>query len=138
MGRHIDPDLLVIEAMLAPPPLEDARRSLEYWERRRESLPLHRRGARREAREMAARWSDRVQAAERAQFEATLLGRALKAVGASMLVNAWAWPTKGRVSAFAWVLVPRQIKLVAAGVIAAWLAVLLGTLLVSAALVDRL
>ena len=48
-----DPDHLLIERMLAPPPLEDARSSLDYWRRRRKSLPLYRRAARREAKEIA-------------------------------------------------------------------------------------
>jgi hypothetical protein len=31
MAATRDPDLLLIERMLAPPPLEDARSSLEFW-----------------------------------------------------------------------------------------------------------
>jgi hypothetical protein len=55
-----DPDLALIEQMRAPPPLEDARSSLEYWQRRRKALPLYRRAARREAKEMTVRWQERV------------------------------------------------------------------------------
>ena len=69
-----DPDLVLVDAMLAPPPLDDARRSLEFWRRRKQSLPLYRRTARREADAMIARWQERVRAAERARFASTPLG----------------------------------------------------------------
>lgn len=131
-----DPDLLVLEAMLAPPPLEEARRSLEYWQRRRQALPVYRRAARREAREMAARWAERVTAAERVRFEASIPGRVLRALGLSQLVVRR--PTKGRVLALAWMLVPRRLKLVAAGLVAAWLTIVTATLIVGAALFDHL
>ena len=52
-GAQKDADQLLIESMLAPPPLEDARNSLEFWQGRRKTLPLYRRAARREAKEMA-------------------------------------------------------------------------------------
>lgn len=136
MRSRPDPDLLVIEAMLAPPPLEDARQSLEYWHRRRKALPLYRRAARREAQEMAGRWADRVRAAEQAQFDASIPGRFLRALG---ITNVRLYrPTKRGVLAFAWMLVPRRIKLVAAGLVAAWLVVLAATLVVGVALFDRL
>src|SRR5947199_10122457 len=109
MRAHHDPDLVLVQEMLAPPPLEDARRSLEYWERRQRSLRLHQRGARREAREMALRWESRVRAAERVRFEATLFGRILAAVGLSAL---WAQRLplrKGRLLSLAWVLLPREL-----------------------------
>lgn len=118
-----DPDLQLVEAMLAPPPLEDARRSLAYWERRCKALPLYRRAARREAREMASRWDARVRAAERVRFESTVPGRILRALGLSGLVVYRSQLAKGRLLAFAWELVPRRLKLVAAGVAAAWLLV---------------
>src|SRR5512144_2233916 len=99
---HRDPDLLLVEAMLAPPPLADARRSLEYWERRQKALPLRQRRARREAREMATRWETRVHAAERAQFESSPVGRILSAVGLSGLFVFRVRLTKRRVLSLAW------------------------------------
>src|SRR4249919_290069 len=80
-----DPDLLLIEQMLAPPPLADARDSLAYWQTRRKSLPLYRRAARREAKEMAVRWQERVRAAELARFEASPIGRLLARLGISSI-----------------------------------------------------
>jgi hypothetical protein len=133
MRARQDPDLLLVEAMLAPPPLDDARRSLAYWERRRRSLPLYRRAARREAREMAARWDERVRKAERFAFESTVAGRVLGALGLSRLVAYRSQVTKSRVLAFGWALVPRRFKLVAAGVVAAWLLVVIAMLTTVAA-----
>ena len=78
-----DPDLLLIEEMLAPPPLEDARNSLEYWRRRRKVLPLYRLAARREAKQMTVQWQETVRAAEQARFEASPFGRLLAAIGIS-------------------------------------------------------
>src|SRR5438477_529096 len=49
MRSDLDPDLLLIESMLAPPPLDDARRSLDYWRGRGKTLPLYRRAVRPEA-----------------------------------------------------------------------------------------
>jgi len=57
--------------------LADARESLDYWEARARSLPLHAVRRRREAREMADRWRDRVADAERAAYGAGLLGALL-------------------------------------------------------------
>jgi hypothetical protein len=57
--------------------LADARESLGYWEARARSLPLHAVRRRREAREMADRWRDRVADAERAAYGAGLLGALL-------------------------------------------------------------
>src|SRR4051812_1930401 len=57
--------------------LGEARESLTYWETRLETLPLRAVRKRREAREMAARWRDRVCEAERLQYGAGLLGAAL-------------------------------------------------------------
>jgi hypothetical protein len=121
VGAHPDPDLVLVESMLAPPPLEDARRSLEYWERRQKSLPLYQRRARREAREMARRWESRVQAAERVRFEATAFGRILAALGLSRLWTQRVRFGKQRVFFVAWALTPRTLKLVAGGLVAAWL-----------------
>jgi hypothetical protein len=125
MRTHSDPDLLLVERMLAPPPLDDARRSLEYWRRRQKALPVYKRRARQEAREMALRWDERVRAAERLQFDSTVLGRILKAVGLSSLYRRNVPNTKWRLVRLGWVLVPRNLKLAAGGLIAAWVIVLL-------------
>ena len=125
MRGRPDPDLLLVEAMLAPPPLEEARRSLEYWERRRRELPVYRRAARREARELA----------ERVQFESSVLGRILNALGLSYV--RFVRPTKRGLFAFAWMLVPRRIKVVALGLVATWLVVIAAVLVMGAALYDR-
>src|SRR3954464_1740247 len=97
MRGHHDPDLVLVQELLAPPPLEDARRSLEYWQRRRSSLRLYQRAARREAHEMALRWEARVRAAERIRFEATFFGRILAAVGLSAVWAQWPRLRKQRV-----------------------------------------
>lgn len=54
--------------------LEDARESLAYWEVRARRLPRHALRKRREARELAARWRERVAAAERARYGAGVVG----------------------------------------------------------------
>jgi hypothetical protein len=133
-----DPDLVLVDSMLAPPPLGDARRSLEYWERRRKTLPVYRRAARREAREMAARWEDRVHAARIARFEVSPVGRFLGMLGIST-----AWLHRVRVSksgilAFAWIVVPPKLKLIAGAVLAAWLVTAVAVLALAVAVFVQL
>src|SRR2546429_3155150 len=70
-----DADELLVQEMLAPLPLEQARSSLEFWRERRQVLPFHRRRERREADEMIHRWRARVAAAERARFRTGLFGQ---------------------------------------------------------------
>jgi hypothetical protein len=127
MRAERDPDLLLVERMLAPPPLEDARSSLEYWQRRRKALPLYRRAARREAKEMANRWQERVRAAELALFEASLVGRLLAGLGVSSLWLRRVRFAKQAVVWVAWVVVMRKIKLVVAGLAAVGLIVVVAT-----------
>jgi hypothetical protein len=57
--------------------LEDARESLAYWEHRAHTLPRHALRRRREARELADRWRERVAEAEREAYGAGLLGALL-------------------------------------------------------------
>ena len=102
-----DPDLVLVDEMLAPPPLEDARRSLEFWRSRKQALPLYRRSARREADAMIARWQERVRAAERARFDSTPLGWVLGKL----------WPgrvmiDRRTVLGFAWARTPPGLRLV--------------------------
>jgi hypothetical protein len=107
-----DPDLVLIERMLAPPALEDARTSLEYWQRRRKALPLYRRSARREAKEMAVRWQERVRAAELARFEASPVGRLLARLGISSIWFSRARLASELMSWVVWAVLLRKVKLV--------------------------
>jgi hypothetical protein len=115
MRAERDTDLLLVERMLAPPPLEDARSSLEYWKRRRKALPLYRRAARREAKQMAIRWQERVRAAELALFEASLVGRLLAGLGLSSLWLRRVRFAKEALVWVSWVVVMRKVKLVVGG-----------------------
>jgi len=63
-----DPDAALLRELRSAPPLHEAREALAYWEDRLERLPRRRIAARREAREMAARWRGRVRDAERAAW----------------------------------------------------------------------
>jgi hypothetical protein len=137
MRAHRDPDLLLVKQMLAPPSVDDARSSLEYWQRRREALPVYRRAARREAKEMAARWHDRLLAAEQVRFEASLAGRLLARVGISRLWLLRARFTKLGLISLAWSFVPRNVKLVAGGVAAAWLIMLAAGLTAAVLVFDQ-
>jgi hypothetical protein len=107
-----DADHVLIERMLAPPPLEDARSSLEYWERRRKALPLYRRSARREAKEMAVRWQERVRAAELARFEASPVGRLLARLGISSIWFSRARLASELLSWVVWAVLLRKVRLV--------------------------
>ena len=125
---HRDPDLLLVEEMLAPPPLDEARRSLEYWQHRQRKLPFYRRAARLEAREMATRWEDRVRAAEQARFESSPVGRLLTALGISSL-----WLRRVRSAEpvlfwLAWAFVMRRMRLVAVGLLGVALILMIGAL----------
>jgi len=138
MRAQRDQDLLLVETMLAPPPLEDARRSLEYWEGRHRALPVYQRRARREAREMAARWDERVRAAERVRFESSVVGRFAARLGLSSAFVHRVRFTKGGLLFLTWALVPLRLKLVAGAVVAAWLIVAIGAVAALAAVLDRL
>ena len=133
MRASPDPDLLLLEQLSAPPPVDEARSSLEYWQQRRKTLPLYRRSARREAVEMATRWQARLHAAEDARFESSLLGRLVIALGLSAHWVRRVRFTKRGLILLAWAFVPRKVKLIAGGVAAAWLVLLAG--LVAAAVV---
>ena len=123
MRADRDPDLLLIEQMLAPPPLEDARNSLEYWRRRRKVLPLYRLAARREAKQMTFQWQETVRAAEQARFESSPVGRLLTAIGIS---GRWVLQMRRARKVLlwlAWAFVSRKLKVVVGGVAAAMLIV---------------
>jgi hypothetical protein len=107
--RHADE--LLLRKMLAPPPLEQARTSLEFWSARRSGLPLYRLRDRREADEMIRRWRTRVAAAERARFGTGLLGR----IRRLLALEPPSWPIwqKRTLVALAWTVVPRRAAVVA-------------------------
>ena len=65
-----DPDDALVSELLAPPPLEECRTAVEFWQRRLAGLPRHRFAARREARAMVTRWEARLRAAEEAALPA--------------------------------------------------------------------
>ena len=125
MRTRRDPDLLLIEEMLAPPPLEEARNSLEYWQRRRKVLPLYRLAARREARQMTVQWQKTVRAAERARFESSPVGRLLAAIGISGRWTERMLRARKVLLWLAWAVVTRKAKLVLGGVAAATLIVVI-------------
>jgi hypothetical protein len=122
--------------MLAPPPLDDARRSLAYWQQRHRALPFYQRRARAEAREMAARWDDRVRAAERAQFAKSPAGRILAALGLSRFFPVL--PTKRQFVFLVWSIVPPPLKAIAAGVVATCLLVMVASATLAAAVLIHL
>jgi len=70
---------------------------------------------------MALRWESRVQAAERLRLEATVFGRILASLGLSGLWSQRVRFGQQRLLFLAWVLTPRPLKLVAGGLVAAWL-----------------
>lgn len=119
-----DRDLVLIEELLAPPPLEDARSSLEFWQRRHRSLPLYRFSARREAKVMAGRWQQRVVDAELVRFERTLFGRLLKRFGVSRLWIQRESVGRGVLFDVAWMLVSRRARPRGNGAAVAFVAVL--------------
>ena len=118
MRADRDLDLLLIERLLAPPPLDDARSSLQYWHQRQRNLPLYRLAARREAKQMMASWQETVRAAEQARFEASWVGRLLTAIGVS---SRWVQRMRSAREALlwlAWAFVSRKVKVVVGGVAA--------------------
>jgi hypothetical protein len=126
MAATKDPDLVLIERMLAPPPLEDARSSHDYWRRRRKNLPLYRLAARREAKEMTMFWEERVRAAEQAEFERTPVGRVLTALGLSGHWLRRAQLAKKVTVWLVWGLLFRRLRLIAGGIAAAGVLLVLG------------
>jgi hypothetical protein len=122
--RASDRDLVVIQEMLAPPPVEDARSSLEFWQRRHRSLPLYRVSARREAKVMAGRWQERVIDAELVRFERTFFGGLLKRMGVSRIWVQRGSVGRGIVFDLAWTLLSRRMRPAGNGRAVAFVAVL--------------
>jgi hypothetical protein len=106
-----DADELLVQEMLAPLPLEQARSSLEFWRRRRQMVPFYRRTERKEADEMIRRWRARVAAAERAHFGTGLFGQIRRRLALEPL--SWPFPRERALFGFLWSILPRRIALVA-------------------------
>ena len=109
-------DDLLLETMLAPPPLEQARSSLEFWSRRRSGLAFYRLRDRREADEMIRRWRMRLAAAERARFGTGLIGLIRRLLAREQ--RPWAIWQEPALVALAWRFLPRQVALVAVAALA--------------------
>jgi hypothetical protein len=125
--KHVairDADELLVQSMLAPPPLEQARSSLEFWRERRKVLPLYRRRERREADEMIQRWRARVAAAERARFGTGLFGQIRRWLAVEPL--SWPFPRERAFFAFLWSILPRRIALVAVASLGAFFVATVG------------
>ncbi len=75
MSRRESTDEQLLRQLHAPPDLDDAIQSLEYWRRRSRELPWYRIRARREAVRMTVRWEQRVGAAVVSQRRAPLEAR---------------------------------------------------------------
>lgn len=80
-GARRDRDDELLADLTAPPSLEEAKEAYEFWSERRERLPVHKRAERREAEAMAARWKERLDAAERERYGPGLLEQLLDALG---------------------------------------------------------
>src|SRR5919198_752633 len=105
--RARDPDELLIQELLRPPPLEQARASLEFWQRRRKALRLYRLRARREAKEMIRVAREQVAAAERARYGSGLVGLIRRLFAGEALP--WGLGRKTMLVTFAWRLGPRRL-----------------------------
>jgi hypothetical protein len=127
-----DPDLLLIAAMREPPALEEARSSLEFWQRRRSRLPIYRVGARREANLMIGRWQARVVEAERRRY-----GTGIVALVRRLLAgDAPLWWLSGRgLRGLVVRFVPRRLVVLAVAVLTAWLVVSVLALVAVASLI---
>ena len=87
---------------------------------------------------MAARCEERVRAAEQAQFEASPVGRLLAALGISSLWLRRVRSAEAVLSLLAWAFVLRRMKLVAGGLAALVLILMVGAVAVFLAVFDQL
>jgi hypothetical protein len=82
-----------VRESLRGPSAVEARESLVYWRSRLDTLPRHRRSARREARAMVVAWEERVRKAELERWGSGWLGAAagglaiLRNMGIAVLVK---------------------------------------------------
>lgn len=78
--RRESDDALLAD-LTAPPSLEDAQESYQYWLTRQQELPRHKRHERAEAEQMAARWKQRLDAARRERYGPTPFEQLLETLG---------------------------------------------------------
>ena len=121
-----DHDDLLIAEMREPPPLEQARASLDYWMQRRARLPLFKRAARREADEMIRRCRARVAEAERLRYGTGITGFVRRLLAGD--TPQWLVVRNGLL-AFAWAFLPRRLVYAATAFFLVWL--LVGVLVVA-------
>ena len=105
--RVRDPDELLVEELLRPPPLDQARASLEFWQRRRAALRLYRVTARREAKRMIRITREQVAAAERARYGTGLVGLARRLLAGEPFP--WRFGRTRFVVRLAWRVGPRRM-----------------------------
>lgn len=117
--KRLDADQLLIEEMLCPPPLEQARNSLEYWRQRRRALPLYRVTARREAIDMTRRWQLEVEAAARIRYGTGLTGLVRRLLAGEPIP--WKLGVRSTLVTLALRVVPRRIMIAIAATAAACL-----------------
>lgn len=112
-----DTDDALLSELLAPPPLEECRTAVEFWQRRLAGLPRHRFAARREARAMVTRWEARLRAAEEAALPAPMrwVRNRLRIAAAAALPASAQWAGTGH-------RVVRRGLLVTALMVGAWIA----------------
>lgn len=113
-------DELLIAEMREPPPLQQARASLDYWMRRRASLALYKRSARREADEMIRRCRARVAEAERRRYGTGIAGFVRRLIAGD--TPQWLVVRSGLL-AFAWAFLPRRLVYAATAFFLVWLLV---------------
>jgi hypothetical protein len=119
-------DELLIAEMREPPPLEQARASLDYWMRRRASLSLYKRSARREADEMIRRCRQRVAEAERRRYGTGIAGFVRRLIAGDTPQRL---VVRSGLLAFAWAFLPRRLVYAATAFFLVWL--LVGVLVVA-------
>jgi hypothetical protein len=110
--------------------LDEARELLAYWEQRARRLPRWALMRRREAREMAWRWRERVRAAEQARYGRGVLGAASQLAVERRMPTAVAHRGRqaARLAAYAAVSVAITLALVAAAAVAIMAEAVLGAL----------
>jgi hypothetical protein len=80
MERRARDNELLAE-LTAPPSVEEARETYDFWRNRRATLPVYNRAERKEADQMASRWKERLAAAERERYGPSLLEQLFTALG---------------------------------------------------------
>ena len=87
---------------------------------------------------MATRWEERVRAAEQARLESSPVGKLLTALGLPTRWLRWVRVGKQPLFLLAWALVPPRLKLVACGLVALGLLLVVGGVTALAVVIDQL